>query len=353
MKRGERFGPFLILYGLAHGGISQIHRARYLGIGDTTDMVVKRLREPYNEDDEFVQMLTDEAELMNALRHPNIAHVSEFGLVGQQYFLATEYVDGVNLYQLLKRLRRVGGLMCPDVALFILIKSLAGLHHAHEFEQAIVHRDFTPSNLMLGFDGAVKLIDFGIAKSKLTRTKTRGGVIKGKLKYMSPEQTRGEAVSPQSDVFSAGVVAYECFTGHQPFLGEGEADIIRNIRHGHPKAASQLNAGLDDDLDRVLETAMAKSLACRYSSVADFQRDLMGWANRNRQLPSVEGLITLLAEHFSADRREANAQAQAVSSCGGDEDDEYSSTYTRIVGLGYHQPNSAEDVSGLGEESES
>ena len=335
MRRGQEFGPFLLLTSLAHGGVSQIHRARVRGGKGAPEVVVKRLRSPYNTDEDFLHMLADEAELMNQLRHRNIAQVYEFGQVGHQYFLATEFVDGVNLRQLFRRLQRCNRLLPVQVAIYVMSEALTGLHYAHEFGHGVVHRDFTPSNLMLGFDGRVKLIDFGIAKSKLTRTKTRGGVIKGKLKYMSPEQTRGTQLSLSSDVFSAGTVAYECISGQSPFQGEGDAEIISQIRDTPPATVSRHNAGVDHALDLIVERAMAKEPSKRFSTALAFSKALTAWADQNRLTCSPEALASLLCEVFEGDRKENQAFVDEVVWSDSITNTEELSGYTRIAGTGY------------------
>jgi len=335
MRRGQEFGPFLLLTSLAHGGVSQIHRARVRGVKGAPEVVVKRLRSPYNTDDDFLHMLADEAELMNQLRHRNIAQVYEFGQVGQQYFLATEFVDGVNLRQLFRRLKRLDQLLPIQVAIYVMSEALIGLHYAHTFGHGVVHRDFTPSNLMLGFDGRVKLIDFGIAKSKLTRTKTRGGVIKGKLKYMSPEQTRGRQLSVSSDIFSAGVVVYECLTGQCPFQGDGDAEIISQIRDMPPATVSCQNTGVDHGLDLIVERALDKNAEQRFSSALAFSDALTTWANQNRLTFDPQELSTLLCDVFEGDRRENQAFVDEIDWMDSETNTDEISGYTRLAGTGY------------------
>lgn len=337
MKRGQEFGPFVLLYSLAHGGISMIHRAKFIDHDALPDVVVKRLKAPYNDDLDFVQMLADEAELMNQLQHPNIVEVHEFGQIGDQYFLATEFVDGVNLRQLLRRAKRQNKNVKIDVAVYVLTQALHGLHYAHCVDGSLVHRDFTPSNVMVGFSGAVKLIDFGIAKSRLARTKTRGGVIKGKLKYMSPEQTKGIDITPQSDLFSAGVVAYELMTGTVPFDDDDDAGIIRRIRHESHKPPSLYNAGLDDAFDGIIERALAKDPEARFESIEAFSQSLVEWATRNRLIVEEVSLGRFASDLFAQDRRESQMHLETMAVTASSQS---VSEYTRIVGTGYGVVNS-------------
>lgn len=339
MRRGQEFGPFLLLTSLAHGGVSHIHRARVRGRTGAPEVVVKRLRSPYNTDQDFLHMLADEARLMNQLRHPNIAQVYEFGQVGQQYFLATEFVDGVNLRQLLRRLNRRGELLPMAVSLYLMTEALLGLHFAHEFGEGIVHRDFTPSNLMLGFDGSVKLIDFGIAKSTLNRTKTRGGVIKGKLKYMSPEQTKGAQLSARSDIFSAGTVLYECLTGRCPFLGSSDAEIIGQIRDSKPHFVSHYNTGADHALDLIVEKALAASWEKRFETALTFREALLTWRDRNRMGGVSNQMSQLLCSVFDNERQENQADVDAVVYGEPITMTKELSGYTRIAGTGYTELN--------------
>ncbi len=347
MRRGQEFGPFVLLHSLAHGGISMIHRAKFTGHHELPDVVVKRLKTPYNEDPDFVQMLADEAELMNHLRHQNIVEVHEFGQVGDQYFLATEFVDGINLRQLIRRASRHHEQIRIETGLFVLVEALCGLHYAHSVDGSLVHRDFTPSNLMVGFDGSVKLIDFGIAKSKLARTKTRGGVIKGKLKYMSPEQTKGADITPRSDLFSAGVVAYELLTGMMPFDDSSEAGIIRRIRDEPHRPPSLYNAGLDHAFDEIIEQALAKSPENRFESVEAFSKRLKDWANTNGVVLSATGLSVFSSELFAQERRESRMHTQTVERT---TTVQPCSEYTRIVGTGYSLKDVSESRKGSGDD---
>ncbi len=317
-----------------------IHRAKFLWHHDLPDVVVKRLKAPYNEDRDFVQMLADEAELMNQLRHPNIVEVHEFGQVGDQHFLATEFVDGINLRQLLRRAQRHHRQVKIEVGLFVLTQALSGLHYAHCVDRSLVHRDFTPSNLMVSFNGAVKLIDFGIAKSRLAKTRTRGGVIKGKLKYMSPEQTRGTQTTPQSDLFSAGVVAYELMTGLMPFDDSSEAEIIRQIRHEAHRPASLYNAGLDHEFDAIIDCALAKAPGDRFASVEVFSHRLLEWAQANGLMVEPQALSEFAADLFAQERRESRMQLDTLefsATCSS------SSEYTRIAGTGYGLSTTSDD----------
>ena len=199
--------------------MAEIYRAKMWTFAGEREVAIKRLLPAYNHDEEFILMLTDEARITSLFDHPNIARVYEFGVVDGQYFLAMEFINGVDLRRVNRRLaereERLGGI----AATFIVEKALRGLHAAHDQSdeggraQNIIHRDFTPSNIQIGYEGSIKLIDFGIAKAQLSRSRTQAGFIKGKVKFMSPEQTRSEVLDRRSDVFSAGVVLYLESTG--------------------------------------------------------------------------------------------------------------------------------------------
>ena len=287
MKRVRQLGPYSLLYRVASGGMAEIYRAKIWSLGGEKEVAIKRLLPVYNHDDEFIVMLTDEARITSLFDHPNIARVYEFGVVGGQHFLAMEFIDGVDLRRvnrrLLEREERLGGI----AATFIVEQALRGLHAAHEQcdengrAQNIIHRDFTPSNIQIGYDGAVKLIDFGIAKAQLSRSRTQAGFIKGKVKYMSPEQTRSELLDRRSDVFSAGVVLYLESTGRLPFDADDDEELIDLVRHGAYVAPSLLNAELDDGFDDIVERALAKDRDERYSSALEFAKALERWRDAN------------------------------------------------------------------------
>ncbi len=319
MRRPRWLGPYRLLDRIASGGMAETYLAeRITPDGAVHQVAIKRLLERFNADEEFIVMLTDEARITGLLDHPNIAGVYEFGLVDEQHFLAMEFVDGADLRATLRRCRERDEPLGPEASAFVVEQALRGLHAAHEAHDAhgrsleLVHRDFSPSNILLSARGEVKLIDFGIAKARLNRARTRAGVIKGKVKYMSPEQTAGKRLGPRSDVFAAGVVLYHAATGHLPFHAPHDAALMVAIREQQPDAPSSHGGGLDRRFDTVLERALAKDPAARYATAADFADALSEWL-RARD-PDFEGrrVGQMIERIFARERGEARARFDDV-----------------------------------------
>ncbi len=318
--------------------MAEIYRARSLLEASERELAIKRLLPAYNTDDEFITMLTDEARITSLFDHPNIAKVYEFGVVDGQYFLAMEFIDGVDLRRINRRLadrdERLGGL----AASYIVEQALRGLHAAHEqvddrgLAQNIIHRDFTPSNIQIGYDGSVKLIDFGIAKAQLSRSRTQAGFIKGKVKYMSPEQTRSLPLERRSDVFAAGVVLYLESTGRLPFEADDEEELVRLVREARPNPPSFLNAALDDEFDDIVEKALSKSPQDRFATAEHFANSLRSWRMKQGRY-TADRLGTVVRRLFAQERLD---EERLFSSFIVDDDPTPTierQSYTRLVGI--------------------
>jgi serine/threonine-protein kinase len=229
------FGRFRLLRRIAQGGMAEVYLAQQSGpAGFSKMLVIKKIHPHLAFNEEFVGMFLDEARVAALLSHPNIGQIYELGEEHGQYYLAMEYIDGCNLRQLNKRLRRKGILMPPELAARIAADVCAALDYAHRFRGPdekllrLVHRDVSPQNVMISRDGAVKLIDFGIAKASINQQLTQGNVLKGKFSYMSPEQAAGKRLDRRSDIFSIGVVLYEMLTGDKPFKVPGQVGASRS-----------------------------------------------------------------------------------------------------------------------------
>src|SRR3954468_13791247 len=233
---GMRLGRYRIVRRLAVGGMAEIFLARVEGMrGFEKLVVVKRLLPQYVHNQNLVRMFLDEARLMATLNHPNITQVHDVGEARGSYFFAMEYVHGEDLRRILRASSQKGEPLPIDISVGIIADAAAGLHHAHEKRGSdgapleIVHRDVSPSNVLVSFDGAVKLTDFGVAKWALQASHTRQGTLKGKCAYMAPEQCRGEPVDARSDVFALGILLYELSTGTRLFQGASDFQILNQI----------------------------------------------------------------------------------------------------------------------------
>jgi serine/threonine protein kinase len=281
LKQTQQIGRYHVMDRIAYGGMAEIFRAKtYDHEGSERIVVIKKVLAHLAEDDEFIDMLVDEAKIAGTLEHPNIAQVFEFGQVEDGYFIAMEYVDGKDVRSLLDKCRTERRRLSVENCVYIMSQALRGLHAAHAATDAegkpysIVHRDVSPSNVLCGYNGEVKLIDFGIAKARMSRVRTKTGVIKGKVKYMSPEQAMGKELDPRSDVFSAGSVLYEMLTKVPPFQAPSEMDLIFRVREAEFTPPSKRNPRVPKELEKILTRAMARSRSRRYRSAAEFADDL-------------------------------------------------------------------------------
>ena len=245
------------------------------------DIAVKKLLPQYRDDRAFVTMLTDEYRLVSRLEHPNIAQVYELVDIDRELLIAMEYVDGKDLRSSAVKARKMRRAMSfADIA-YIMARALDGLHHAHTTcdEQGVslgvVHRDFSPSNILVGYNGDVKICDFGIAKAKMNRVQTKTGIIKGKVKYMSPEQAFGKKLDCRSDVFSAGSVLYELCTGQSAFSAPSELDLIFAVRKASPIDPRGINPALPESMTRILARAMSPEREMRFQTALGFRDALV------------------------------------------------------------------------------
>ena len=279
MSEGVGFGNYRLLRRLARGGMAEVFLARQQGVeGFERRVAIKRILPHLSDSAEFRTMFLDEARLAAQLSHPNIIHIYDFGKVDDYYFIAMEYVEGVDLGRLIKQAR-------TSPVPFVLIARLladacAGLHYAHNITDGsgtrlkVVHRDVTPQNVLVTFDGIVKVVDFGIAKATWQASRTRPGVVKGKYAYMSPEQVEGRPLDARSDIFSVGICMYELMTGMPLYRRDNVTEAMKEIRDGKPIHPEHHRSGIPPELTAVLKRALETSRDTRYASAAAMQLDL-------------------------------------------------------------------------------
>jgi serine/threonine protein kinase len=284
-----RIGRYDILGRLAMGGMAEIFLARERGPRSASrELVVKRVLPHVASDPKLIDMFVQEARLCMRLRHPNICPIYEFGEEDGVFYLAMEWVDGIPLSQFSGEARKVNGLPIA-MAAKIIADVAAALHHAHTATGAdgkalgIVHRDVTPENIMIGFDGVTRLLDFGIAKAATQPDKTQAGVLKGKFAYMSPEQYQGDVLDGRSDVFSLGVCLYEALTGQSLYTRANEYETVAAIiLETEVPSIRDVRPELPALLDSVCKTALTKDRLHRFPNADAMEAALSRWLNESQ-----------------------------------------------------------------------
>jgi serine/threonine-protein kinase len=276
VRRAQQLGRYHLLDRIAFGGMAEIYRAKTFDASGHAHLVaVKRVLAHLAEDDDFIQMLVDEAKIAGLLRNPNIARVYEFARAHGEYFIAMEYVDGKDLRTILERCRQRKKPIPPQHAAYIASEISSGLQAAHTAADPrgrplrIVHRDVSPSNIVCAYAGEVKLCDFGIAKATLSKVNTKTGVIKGKVKYMSPEQALGRKLDHRSDIFSLGSCLYEMLTRVPPFTATNEMDLLIKVRDAKYRPISELVPGVPRELELITDRCLARSRAHRFQTAIE------------------------------------------------------------------------------------
>lgn len=306
LRGGESGANYEILGKLATGGMAELFLARApTSSGRPGPVVVlKRILPHLAEDPEFIRMFRDEAYLAATLRHPNIVQVFDIGKRGEDYFFTMEYVHGENLRAILRSAQKRGESIPLTHILTIALGITAALHHAHEQTDDqgqplhIVHRDVSPTNVLVAYDGSVKIVDFGIAKAAAGTHVTQAGMLKGKASYMSPEQCRAGQVDRRSDVFAIGILLYEMTTLTRLFKGENELAILHQVLSGAVDPPSQRRPGYPPELERIILRALANEPGNRYATAEELQADLMRFGQQNNLRPSNPALGQFLRGLF-------------------------------------------------------
>ena len=276
------FGKYLLLEQLAVGGMAEVWLGKIVNEHGVSDLLaVKRILDKHSGDEEFLRMFVDEARLAGLLAHPGIVAIDELGKIGPTLYLAMEYVWGRDLLQILARRRSMGGAFDAVTAAYIAAKMCEALHVAHTRTDrhgkplGVVHRDVSPQNVLVSFDGRVKLIDFGIAKAASRASKTEAGTIKGKVGYMSPEQVEGASIDHRSDQFAVGTCLYEMLTGRPLFSRPNPYEAMELVREAKIPALAALLPDCPPALLAVATRALAKRPEDRFADAHELQKALM------------------------------------------------------------------------------
>ena len=295
---------------------------------------VKRVLPEFSDDRSFVRMFLDEIQIVSRLTHPNICTPDECGQVDGVYFMSMDFIAGVSLRTLLRK----GHPLPAEVPVEAIAKISAALGYAHGLQDGrgeplgIIHRDVTPSNVMVSFEGEVKLFDFGIAKARTQAERTRTGILKGKYPYMSPEQLRG-AQDQRSDLFSLGVVLFECLTGSRPFQGRDQLQVAASILECTPTPPMVLRPELDPQLVVIVLKALARRPEDRFQDGYEMQRVLEEYLATRSSYPTASRLETHIKELFPERYRQVTAVAAQARKLGenGHAPDEREAVPTRVV----------------------
>ena len=281
MLKPQQFGRYILVDRISTGGMAEVFLAKASGVqGFEKILAIKRILPSISEDSDFTTMFIDEAKISANLAHVNIGQVFEFGQVSGQYYIAMEYIPGKDLRAIQTHLDETGRLMDLPMALHVVGRLCMALDYAHRQKNSdgtsmeIVHRDVSPPNVIVSYDGAVKLIDFGIAKAASRGTRTRAGKLKGKFAYMSPEQVQGLPVDRRSDVFNLGILLHELLTNRRLFHGENQLNTLNLVRKAEVPPPSSINPDVPVEVDRIVLKALARDREQRYGWATELRADI-------------------------------------------------------------------------------
>ncbi|MBK6578511.1 MAG: serine/threonine protein kinase [Sandaracinaceae bacterium] len=284
MKQPIPFGNYLLLERVNIGGMAEVFKAKAFGVEGFERLVaVKRILPSIAEDQEFITMFIDEAKIAVQLSHANICQIFDLGKVGDSFFIAMEFCAGKDVRAIFDRGRKLKETVPIPMACYTIMKVCEGLDYAHNKKDAasrdlhLVHRDVSPQNLLVTWDGEIKIVDFGIAKAANKAGKTQAGILKGKFGYMSPEQVRGLPIDRRSDVFAVGICLYELLTGERLFYGDSDFNTLEMVRNVEIVPATTYNKSIPQELERILLKALAKDVDDRYQTAMDLHDDLQSF----------------------------------------------------------------------------
>ncbi len=315
LKLPRLFGKYYLLELINVGGMAEVFKAKMFGVeGFEKIVAIKKILPEVAEDGDFIRMFIDEAKIAVQLQHPNIVQILELGKIEDSYFIAMELVNGRDLKTIRKRLKKVELLMPVEQSAHIIAQVCDGLDYAHRKTDEkmnplnIVHRDISPQNIIVSYEGTVKLIDFGIAKAKSKSTKTQAGMLKGKFSYMSPEQVSAMPLDRRSDIFSLGVVLFEMLTGKRLFLGKNDVETLEKIRKAEVPPPSVFNHDISPELDRIVLRSLARNRDERYQWASEFAEDLKRYVFASQRKFDRQDLMNFMSEFFADELEEDMAK---------------------------------------------
>jgi serine/threonine protein kinase len=300
------FGRYLLLDRVNIGGMAEVWRGKVFGAGGFERLVaVKRILPNIAEDEEFISMFQDEAKISVQLTHANICQIYELNRIGPSLYIAMEYVPGKDLRSIFERARKKGEPPPVPLVCYVIGKLCEGLDYAHRKKDSygrelnVVHRDVSPQNVLISFEGEVKVIDFGIAKATGKVTKTQAGILKGKFGYMSPEQIRGLPLDRRSDVFAIGVCLYELLTGERLFVGESDFQVLEKVRKAEVLPPSTYNRKIPEALERIVLKALSRDPEARFQYASELGDELQRFLITSDSIFSRKDLMQYMKSTFA------------------------------------------------------
>ncbi len=307
-REGLPFGRYRLIAKLAVGGMAELFIAYQKGVGGFNKKVVIKCILPYlSQNEEFIDMFLAEARLAAHLNHPNVVQIYEVDQIDGIYYMSMEYIPGQNLREVTRRLyRQLGDNQSPpyDLLAAIFAQAAAGLDYVHRATDqnnqplGLIHRDISPNNLILSYEGQVKIVDFGVAKARTQERETEVGVLKGRLSYMSPEQVSGEKLDGRSDIFSLGVVLYELTTNRRLFRRKSEPETIQALLSGPIPSPRVFYPDYPPALEKIVFKMLQRDRELRYQSAAEVQSDLEEFLASQGKLYGPSRLSELMAQLF-------------------------------------------------------
>lgn len=317
--RRERLGRYVLYNVLGRGGMATVYLARMIGErGFERWVAVKRMHEHLLEDEPTRQMFLDEARMAAQLHHPNLVQVTDFGEVANQPYIVMEYIDGETLSTILRRCRQLEDALPIPLAARIVTNTCEGLHHAHELLGSrgeplnLVHRDVSPQNILISYEGVVRVTDFGIAKAAGRLQQTGTGQMKGKVSYMSPEQVLAQPLDRRSDVFALGIVLFEATLGVRLFRRDSELETLQRITAADVPTPTSIDARFPKALERIILKALSLRPHDRYDTAKEMQRDLEQYLFEIGK-PTGTSELSELMESLFAQKRIARQQAMSAA----------------------------------------
>lgn len=322
-SRAIPFGKYLLLERVAVGGMAEVYIAKSFGVqGFEKMLAIKRILPTMAEDSDFIEMFIDEAKIAGQLNHANIVPIYELGKIGESHYIAMEYVWGKDLLQIMNRFRKLRKRMPGAMVALIAAKMCEALDYAHTKADRrgqpmeIIHRDVSPQNILVSYEGEVKVIDFGIAKAASRNTKTQAGVLKGKFGYMSPEQVRGKVIDRRSDLFAVGTCMYEMLTSDRLFMGESDFSTLERVRNADVRPLSQVLKDISPQLEGIVMKALSREPEDRHQSAAELQHELHDYLAQQRPPFGTSKLSTWLKSAFAEEIAEEKSKLDRLAAVG-------------------------------------